>query len=187
MVSAGSVVGGLLTFQLLSCLWIWRETRNIHSDYGNDFEELMLYRASQFRAELHKIIMSILEDTDYEDLQEAEDPDAVVYDATEGIDRDSLTEVEEALRRYDRPTELIDKIERKYWEFIKNTGIAAVLLFIVLAATILMETTESRTGVQLFFGFFWLIATIDAVQAWKTAFTCERKVDQQIRNYKNNY
>jgi len=176
-----------LTFYLLSCLWIWRETRNIRGDYGDDFDELMIYRASQFRGELHEIIMSILEDIDYEDLQEADDPDALVYDATEGVDRDSLTEVEEALRRYDKPTEMVDRIEEKYWEFIKNIGVAAALLLVILVVTIGLDTSELQIGAWLFFGFFWVIFTVDGVQAWITAFRCERKIDRAVREYQNNY
>ncbi|OYR59681.1 hypothetical protein DJ71_25035 [Halorubrum sp. E3] len=187
MVSIAQVVGGLLTFQLLSCLWIWRETRNLRDDYGDDFDELMLYRASQFRGELHEIIMNILEDIDYDELQDAEDPDALVYDATEGINRDSLTDVEKALRRYDKPTELVDQIEEKYWSFIKNSGVAAVMLLIFLIGTISIETADTRAVVQFLFGLFWLIFTIDGVQAWKTAFGCERKVDKAIRDYQNDY
>jgi hypothetical protein len=131
--------------------------------------------------------MNILEDINYTDLEDADDPDALVYEATEGINRDSLTEVEEALRRYDRPTELVNRVEEKYWEFIKNSGIATVMLTIILVGTVSIETADSRLGVQAFFGFFWLILTIDGVQAWKTAFMSERKVDRAIREYQNNY
>jgi len=131
--------------------------------------------------------MDILEDINYNDLQDADDPDALVYEATDGINRDSLTEVEEALRRYDRPTELVNRVEEKYWEFIKKIGAATVMLLIVLVGTVSIETADSRLAVQLLFGFFWLMLTIEGIQAWRAAFISERKVDRAIREYQNNY
>lgn len=183
MVSLAQIIGGILTTELIACLWVWRETRNIRNDYNDDFDEMMVYRASQFRSELHAIVMDVLDDIEYKDLQASEEPDAIVWQAMEGLNRDSLTEVEVAMRNYDEPSELITRAEGKYWSAIKNCGISLLIGVVVIAITIGVSGSDARAGGQIFVGLIWLLFSIEAIQDWKSGFEAERQVDQFIRDY----
>lgn len=101
MVGVAEVMGGVATFYGFAGLWIWRGTRSLWSNYGDDFDQMKTYRASRFRSELHEIVTDILDDIDFQELHEADEPDVVIMDAMESVDRASLMDVEDALRDYD--------------------------------------------------------------------------------------
>lgn len=187
MVSLAEVLLAIISAQVLISMYLWRGTRNIRQNYGDDFDEMKTYRASQFRSELHSIVMDVLSDTDYEDLQQEDEPGVIVMDSIENINRGQFTDVEQALREYDRPSELVDKSKDKYFSAIKNTGVATLLAALTTLVTVTVSGADIRGGLQLILGFIWFLFTFEGLQNWWGAFNAEREVDDMIRSYQDDY
>lgn len=145
------------------------------------------YRASRFRSELHEIVTDILDDIDFQELHEADEPDVVIMDAMESVDRASLTDVEDALRDYDEPNELIDSAEDNYDKALKNL----VLGFISAGAIALIAASlplgDTSLGLEALVGMVFAISSINAAEAGYSAWKDEQAVDRAIRNYKDDY
>jgi len=187
MVGIGGVVGIVASFYGLAGLWIWNGTRSLWNNYGDDFDQMKTYRASKFRQELHEIVMDVLNQSDYEDFQEADEPEVVLMDALESIDRDSLTDIEDALRKYDEPNELIDEADKEYESAVKNLGGGFVSAVLIAALSVVSLRAETQMALQGLLLIPFLIMSLNAAEAWYSAWKDEKAVDKAIREYKNDY
>jgi hypothetical protein len=187
MVSLSQLFVAIISAQALATLYLWNGTRNIRQNYGDDFDEMKTYRASQFRSELHSTVMEVLSDTDYDDLQEREEPGVIVMDSIEQINRDRLTDVEEALREYDEPSDLVSRSKDKYFTAVKNLGVAAGVAVAITAVTVTVNGNDARLVLQFIIGIVWIILTVEGVQNWWSAYEAERQVDDMIRSYQDDY
>jgi len=180
-------VGIVASFYGLAGLWIWNGTRSLWNNYGDDFDQMKTYRASKFRQELHEIVMDVLDQSDYEDFQEADEPEVASMDALESVDRDSLTDIEDALREYDEPNELIDEAEKKYESAVRNLGSGFVLAVLIPALSVLTLQAETQTALQVLLTIPLVIVSLNAAEAWYSAWKDEKAVDKAIREYKDDY
>lgn len=187
MVGLAELMLGLLSLYGLSGLYIWRETRSLWSNYGDDFDDMKTYRASQFRRELHDIVMGVLGQVDYEDLADADEPSVPVMDAMEHVDRDSLQDVEDALRHYDEPNELIDEAETSYDTALRNLGMAAVAAAVIAAAAALLQPGDLAFAIEGLATIPLAVGSLNALDHGYSGYKSEQKVDRAIRNYRDDY
>jgi hypothetical protein len=187
MVSLGEVFIGIAGSHIIAVLWTWRGTRNIWSNYGDGFDEMKTYRASQFRSELHDIVMDVLDDVDLVKHQLNDESEVVVMDAMEKVGRDRLKEVEDALRHYDKPNELIDQAEEEYESAVKSLSIGFVLALVVIIASATVQNPQDKQGLQFLFGILWAVVVISAGQSFFSAWNAEKDINEAIRNYQDDY
>ncbi|WP_276258116.1 hypothetical protein [Haloglomus litoreum] len=186
MVGIPEVMVGVGSIYITAAAFLWRETRNLRKEYGEDYDDMMTYRASQFRSELHDIVTDVLQDVNMAEYQGTDEDDLEVMDAMESIDRTQLTEVEEALREYDRPPELVSTTQDEYGTTTNNLLFAGGSALIMAVGSVLANG-NSEQGIQIILGAFLVVGTITAVNSFRAARSAEKEVNEAVRDYTEDY
>jgi len=191
MVSLAETYLGLIVPLLIAGLWFWRASRNISTKYNNELDEVKTYRAGQFRSELNDIVLEILEDVDYEELSEQDDtnPEVITMAAIEeNVHRNSLSDMEDALRRFDEIDDWLRKAENKYQRSSKLLLLSATITLSLGIFTVAVPSGQDFVGTaQVIFTGLGAYAVLAAANVFVKGWKAEQNVDQTIRNYSEKY
>lgn len=185
MVGVGEIFLTLMGLSLGGAGWMWREARTLDSDYGEDFEELRDYRAGTFRAELHEVFMDVIEEIDLVEYQVGTDRPATVMEAMDVVVRESMEDVEDALRDYDSLVNKLEEAETNYANASKFLVYAAVAALAISLVSAEVPSGDQSFSLSIFFGFFWALFTYSGLDNWYSAFGAEREVKGAVREYKS--
>jgi len=183
-----SAIAGLGTILIIVCLWIWNGVRNLRTNFGDGYGQMRNHLKSKFRHELNEVVQRILDEVDFEELEDGERPVSVLtMEAIETqIERDELGDVEETLREFDRPSELLTEVKDTYDQAWRNFGIGGVGAYALVGTRILING-DAEPVAQFIVGLFTAIYVISGVMNLNQARESERELEDMVDTYREDY
>lgn len=188
MVASGviTIVVGFASFIGLIALGVWQHDSKLVSKYGEDFYELQNYRWSEFSTDLGVLITEINEQTDFqpgENDHRLPPQSEVVTIIDNEIGRERMREIEDSLRRFDRPEELKDKAQSDYKTAYRLLAIASGIYYMLALVLVYSPVGQFFQLVQIIVGFFGGYVILAAVSKVRKAYSAECKLDGMIGDY----
>lgn len=184
-VSAIGSFGGVLA---VVTLWVWNAVRNVRSNFGDEYDQMRNYLKSRFRHELNQVVLPILEEVDFDDLEDGDQPMEVkTMDAIETqIDREELADVEDKLREFDLPSELLNEVKDTYDASWRQFGKATASTFVVAALlyTLSGDVKLVASGVVALYAMMNLLS---ALTSFDHARKSERRLEDMLDDYREEY
>lgn len=190
MVSLAETYLTLIVPFSLAGLWLWRASRNISTKYSDELDEVKTYRAGQFRSELNDVVLEILKDVDYEKLSEAGNPTPEVVTMAaieENVNRDSLSDVEDGLRKFDEIDDWLQRAEDKYQRCSILLLIASIISLSLGVFTVVQSGQDLAVPTQTIFTGIGAYALLTAANVFIQGWRAEQNVDKAVRNYSEKY
>lgn len=182
-------LGGLGTILIVVSLWVWKGVRNVRTNFGDEYGKMRNHLKSKFRRELNVVVNQILDEVNFDDLDDdGEQPVRVLtMEAIETkIERDELGDVEDTLREFDRPEELLNEVKDTYDQAWRYFGIGGCGCFAIIIIRMFMNG-DAGTFVQFIAGLITAIYIIAAIMDFNNARQAERDLEDMIDSYREEY
>lgn len=183
-----STIGGLGSVTAIVTLWVWNAVRNVRSNFGDDYDQMRNHLKSQFRHELNQVVQPILQEVNLDEIDDGDQPMEVkTMEAIETqIDRDELEDVEDQLREFDRPNELLEEVKETYDSSWRDFGKATVSMFVV-SGFLYTLSGDARIVLGGIVGVYALFTAISAITSFDHARKSERQLEDMLDDYREEY
>ena len=183
-----STIGGLGSVTAIVTLWVWNAVRNVRSNFGDEYDQMRNHLKSQFRHELNQVVQPILHEVNLAEIEDGEQPmEVMTMEAIETqIDRNELADIEDQLREFDRPNELLEEVKELYDTSWREFGKASVSAFVV-SGLLYTLSGDARTVLGGIVGLYAIFIAISAITSLNHARKTERQLEDMLDNYREEY